>query len=104
MTTYKSPTMALLVGLLYLILIPISWIIQGFVLKTLWNWHLASLVGFNISTAHALGIGILISSATHQWTYKPEELSPRQERNMVLSIMLTPFWFLFIGYLALLMR
>jgi len=80
-------------ALLTLLLLPVSIIIHGILLKIMWGWFMVPLGLQPIGAAHALGVGVLIGMFTARTHSNKNESAV----SAFLSMLLRPLFYLIFG-------
>lgn len=99
-TDEREALMGVILGIITLGLIPISYLLYGFVLKTMWAWFLVPLGLPSIGLGTAIGIRIMYTLIEYN-THSPEEEDTVKKFIIALATMVfKPLICLGLGYLA----
>lgn len=93
--------MASLVHLLVLILFVPSMLWSAYVLSILWGWFMTPIFGLpSLSIAAAIGVRLVISFTTYQYSKRDETTTPSEQLDRVIFQLVSPALVLLIGYIA----
>jgi len=87
---------------LVMVLAPVTYIINGLVLKVLWLWFIAETFGLPVITvAQAIGLSIVVGFLTHQDCQREKtEDAYNAAGKLIVTIFVGPLLALGIGYIV----
>ncbi len=98
----KKESPGCLIAILLLAFLPVSVIVNSWVISILWRWFMVPLFHMHaLSMGASLGVGLIVGSLTH----KSQSNSPdKQPTQLLVSVWMDLFWqtctFLLLGYIA----
>jgi hypothetical protein len=102
MTNDDDKFMGCIMALLAVLVSPLNWLLNGFVLSILWAWFMVPLGLPAIGKAHALGLACVIGLLSHQQPPDCASDKPAWARigNSMIVSFVAPVLTLIIGWIA----
>lgn len=87
-------------GFISLLLLPITWPLNGYAVASLWSWFIVPLGMIPITITHGIGIGMIMSYLTHQLSNDTfDETSDKNKIGAIIFGFVKPLFALFFGFI-----
>lgn len=74
--------------------------LDGWVLSWFWWWFVVPLGAQPLGAAHAAGLSLLATLATRRFQSDPKEKADYETARLLATLFLTPFLYLFVGFVV----